>query len=69
MRHRAIYRGDGWVLGICTGCRRTNYGEPHGTTADCGCEDGIEHLPIPESKRVNGLMGPFVFVDSQGRLN
>lgn len=68
MKHRPVYRGDGWVLAVCTGCRRTNYVEPHGTTADCRCTDGIEHLPVPESQRTNGLMGPFVLVDYQGRL-
>lgn len=71
MKHRPIYRGDGWVLGICTPCRRTNYVEPHGTTAQCRCQYSrawTQHESIPEARRLNGLMGPFVLVDSQNRL-
>ncbi len=69
MRHRAVYRGDGWVLGVCTGCRRTNYVEPHGTTGECRCStEWTEHESIPENRRTHGLMGSFVTVDSQGRL-
>ena len=70
MRHRPVYRGDGWVLAICTRCSRTNYVEPHGTTAMCLCAKGLmmPHTPIPEDQRTNGLMGPFVLVDTHSRL-
>jgi hypothetical protein len=70
MRHRPVYRGDSWVLGICVHCRRTNYVEPHGVTAMCLCKKGLttEHVSIPESQRSNGLMGPFVLVDKHSRL-
>lgn len=50
---RAMYNAQGWVLGICTKCRRTNYVEPHGTTAQCRCStEWTEHDSIPFKQRL-----------------
>jgi len=58
---KAIYRSDGWVLGRCTKCPRTNYVEPHGTTAQCKCSpEWTEHTNIPQSERIEMLKGPYL---------
>lgn len=70
MRHRIIYRGDGWVLGICRACRRTNYVEPHGTTAKCKCSTKkTEHASIPQSLRVHGMIGDYTLVKDDTRMD
>lgn len=50
---KAIYNRKQWVLGRCAHCRRLNYVEPHGTTAECKCSPGAwtEHESIPYSQR------------------
>ena len=73
MKHRPIYRGDGYVLGICQKCERTNYVEPHGLTAPCACQGRrknawVPHSPIPENQRIHGMMGPYVLVKDDNRL-
>ena len=53
---RNLYNRRDWILGVCTNCQRTNYVEPHGTTAQCICaETWTEHLSIPYEARVGGL--------------
>jgi hypothetical protein len=52
MNGKAIYNKKGWVLGICQNCGRTNYVEPHGTTAKCRCtKEWTEHKNIPFENR------------------
>ena len=49
---KLIYRRDGWILGVCTHCGRTNYVEPHGRTAPCACsEEWTEHDNIAHTYR------------------
>lgn len=50
---KPIYNRKGWVLGRCTVCGRTNYVEPHGTTAECRCRPNqeTEHRNIPYDER------------------
>lgn len=58
---KPIYRRDGWVLGRCTTCGRTNYVEPHGTTAACKCSsDWTEHTNIPQEDRMETVRGPYL---------
>lgn len=68
MRRRPIYSRNGWVLCECTQCKRTNFVEPHGTTAKCRCsEEQTEHTNIPFEQR-EGMGGTTVLTDSAGRL-
>ena len=68
MRRRPIYSRTGWVLCECTACKRTNFVEPHGTTAKCRCSaEETEHTNIPFADR-EGPGGMFVVTDSVGRV-
>ncbi len=50
---RNIYNKKEWILCICTVCKRLNYVEPHGTTAQCKCSpDWTEHVNIPYAAHV-----------------
>lgn len=52
MTWRPVYRRDGYILALCTGCARLHYVEPHGTTARCPrCRQDTEHVNIPQDKR------------------
>lgn len=66
MRLRPIYNRHGWVLCECAVCGRTNYVEPHGTTAQCCMPDWTEHSSIDYQDRVRTLSGEFVPVNRRG---
>ncbi len=68
MKTRSMYNSESWVLAVCSDCGRTNYVEPHGTTAECRCSKfWTHHDPIPFGQRAD-RGGLTVMIDSEGRV-